>query len=113
VNTLSPSWLGLSGEESFCLPISGLFADLETGSAAVRMTDEFEALSPLFRVRLIQRWLMDFKTLKDAAAVELFRQFCSQQPDVSIVEQIDSFRRACDESQITCPGDLAILLQRF
>lgn len=100
-------------EEGFCLPVSGLFADLETGSAAVRMTDDFETSSPLTRVRLIQRWLADFRALKDAAVVELFRQFCSQQPEVSIVEQIDAFRRACDESQVTCPGDLAILLQRF
>ena len=114
MTTLTPSYFGpLDGETEFQLPMPGLFADLETGSASVSLTDEFLEQPPEARVGMLQQWLRAFAVQKDAALVEMFRNFASAWRGTTIVQQIDHFRQHCHAQGIACPTDFAVLLQRY
>lgn len=114
MSILTPSRFGSFDEKSsFELPIPGLLADIDTGAGSVRMTDEFLEAPATLRTRLLQEWLRGLQALRDAAVVEMFRESSIDRPSLSIVDQIDAFRTQCHHEGITCPGDLAVLLQRY
>jgi hypothetical protein len=114
VNTLTPSYFGPLREESaFQMPMPGLFADLEAGSASVALTDEFLEQPAEVRVSILQQWLRAFATHKDAALVAMFRDFAEDLPDATIVRQIEHFRQHCNVHGLACPTDFAVLLQRY
>ena len=114
MSTLTPSRFGsLDGEGSLHLPIPGLFVDLDAGSGSVALTDEFLDAPPSLRLEVIQQWLRALGTQRDAALVEMFREFAGPLKDATIVEQIDRFRQLCSCRGVVCPPDLALLLQRF
>ncbi len=110
----TPSRFGdFEAESSFHLPMPGLLADLDSGSAAICMTDEFLEAPPLTRIRLMQQWMRGFRDLKDAATVDWFREWSRSRPEQGIVEQIDAFRGHCHDEGLAYPADLPILLQRY
>ena len=110
----TPSRFGsLDADASFHLPIPGLLADLDSGSAGLRMTDEFLDLPPATRVLMVRQWMREFRDLQDAATVAWFREWSAGRPELSIVAQLGAFREHCAESGSSCPADLPLLLQRF
>jgi len=114
MGTLTPSRFGsFDGDTSFELPIPGLLADIDSGSGSIRMTDEFLEAPAAVRARLLQQWMRGLQSLKDAAVVDMFRDRSSARPSLSIVQQVEVFKRDCHDDGISCPGDLAVLLQRY
>ncbi|MDQ6685561.1 MAG: hypothetical protein M3Z16_10580 [Pseudomonadota bacterium] len=114
MNQVTPSYFGPLGDESdFQLPLPGLFADLETGSASIALTDEFLELPPRTRLGMLNQWLRAFASQRDASLVEMFRELAAAWRELTIVQQIDQFRSHCASEGITCPTDFAVLLQRY
>lgn len=114
MSTLTPSYFGPLHEDSaFQIPMPGLFADLDAGSASVALTDEFLELPAEIRVSILQQWLRGFTTHKDTALVAMFREFAEDLPDHTIVRQIEHFRQHCSVQGVACPTDFAVLLQRY
>jgi hypothetical protein len=114
VTTLSPSHFGLFREnETFQLPIPGLFADLDDGEASVALPDEFLLLPGETRARILQQWARAMSVHEQAAVVEMFHEFTAPLRGISIVQQIERFRQHCDHRKIACPANLALLLQRY
>jgi hypothetical protein len=110
VTTLTPSHFGLFRDsEAFQLPIPGLFADIDDGAASVALPDEFLNLSGETRARILQQWGRAMSTHENAALVEMFHEFAAPLCEVSIVQQIERFRRHCDHLKIACPAKLAVL----
>jgi hypothetical protein len=114
VTTLTPSHFGLLGDsEAFQLPIPGLFADIDDGAASVALPDEFLDLPGETRALILQQWGRAINTHENAALVEMFHEFAEPLSGISIVQQIERFRRHCDHLKIACPAKLAVLLQRY
>src|SRR5450755_987465 len=96
MTTLTPSHFGLFGDqEAFQLPIPGLFADIDDGSASIALPSEFLELPGETRARILQQWGRAMSTHENAALVEMFREFAEPWGDLSIVEQIERFRQHC------------------
>ncbi len=95
------------------LPIPGLFADIEAGSGSVALTEEFHDASPKLRIEVLQQWMRAPQREREAALVEMFREFAAPFPGLTIVEQIDRFRQLCACRGVECPPELPVLLQRF
>lgn len=114
MSTLTPSRFGpLDEDTAFQLPVSGLFADMETGSASVRMCDDFLALGPRERFLAAQSWVRELRGLADAAMVDMFRDFAGAREASSIVDHVAAFREEARREGLTVPSDLAVLLQRY
>lgn len=113
--TLTPSRFGsLEGEPSpLHLPVPGLYGDLEGASGSVAMTAEFLEAPAGVRIAMIQQWGRAFSALRDSAMVEMFREFAEPLYGLTIVEQIERFRQFCCREGLSCPADLAVLLQRY
>lgn len=77
-----------AADESFQLPMLGLYADLETGAASVSLPDHFQTLAPAVRCQVLSSWLRDLRRAHD----ELLRQH----PDVA---------RACRQAAELAAGD--------
>ena len=95
------------------LPIPGLFADIESGSGAVALSDEFLDAPPEIRVDVLQHWMRALNRQRESALVDMFREFAGPLRGVTIVEQIERFRQFCARRGVECPPDLPVLLQRF
>jgi hypothetical protein len=90
--TVTASGFGALGDDApLHLPMPGLFADVEAGSGAVALTDDF----------------------LEAALVDMFREFAAPLRGLTIVEQIERFRIACNRRGVDCPPEFPVLLQRF
>jgi len=113
MSTITPSRFDALGDESFEMPVPGLLADVDSGSATVGMTDDFYEISPAIRARIVQQWIRDFSVLRDAAIVEMFRASASVRRGTTIVQQVDEFREECQREGVRCPTDLPVLLQRY
>ncbi|MDQ6628300.1 MAG: hypothetical protein M3Z29_07615 [Pseudomonadota bacterium] len=114
MSTLTPSYFGpLNEDATFQLPLPGLFADLDAGSASIALPDEFMELPAGTRLGILQQWLRGLAGHKDAALVAMFRDFNRDRPGHTIVRQIEHFREHCSRRGVACPGDLAVLLQRY
>ncbi len=114
MTTLTPSHFGLFRDsETFQLPIPGLFADVDDGAASIALPDEFLGLPGETRARILRQWSNALSTHEEAALVEMFHEFVVPLGGVSIVQQIERFRQHCIHVKIACPGNLAVLLQRF
>lgn len=95
------------------LPMPGLFADIEAGSGAVALTDEFLDAPAEIRVDVLQHWVRALNRQRDAALVEMFREFAGPLRGLTIVGQIERFRQHCARRGIDCPTEFPVLLQRF
>ena len=91
----------------------GLFADIEAGSGAVALTDEFLEAPPDVRVGVLQHWMRALNRERDAALVDMFREFAGPLRGLTIVEQIERFRQHCGRRGVDCPTEFPVLLQRF
>ena len=111
---LTASGFGSLGDNTpLHLPMPGLFADIEAGSGAVALTDEFLEAPPSQRVEVLQHWLKALNRQREAALVDMFREFAEPLGGLSIVEQIDRFRQLCIRLGLDCPAEFPVLLQRF
>lgn len=113
MKTTTPSHFGPLFESAFQLPIPGLFADLDAGSASVALTDGFLDVPAEIRANILQQWLRAFTAQRDATLVEMFRAFARSLLGATIVQQIESFRQHCSAQGLACPTDFAVLLQRY
>ena len=112
--TLTASEFGALGDSApLHLPMPGLFADVEAGSGAVALTDEFLDAPPGIRVDVLQHWMRALNRQREAAIVDMFREFAGPLRSLTIVEQIDRFRQFCARRGVECPPELPVLLQRF
>ncbi len=110
----TPSRFGSLDEgEPFHIPIPGLFVDMDARSGCVALTEEFLQADPDARYGVLQQWLRALSAHRDAALVEMFRDFAAPLTGLTIVEQIDRFRHRCSSEGFSCPSDFAVLLQRF
>lgn len=110
----TPSRFGSLDEgDPFHIPMPGLFVDMDARSACVALTDEFLQAEPDARYSVLQQWLRALNAHKDAALVEMFREYARSLQGLTIVAQIESFRQHCSRNGISCPSDLAVLLQRY
>ena len=114
MSTLTPSYFGpLHDEPAFQMPVPGLFADLDAGAASVALGDEFLAQPADVRMSILQQWMRAFGRHRDAALVEMFREFAEELPEHTIVRQIEHFRQHCTVHGLACPTDFAVLLQQY
>jgi hypothetical protein len=112
--TVTASGFGALGDDApFHLPMPGLFADVEAGSGAVALTDDFLEAAPRLRVGVLQQWLKALNAQREAALVDMFREFAAPLRGLTIVEQIERFRMACSRRGVDCPPEFPVLLQRF
>lgn len=112
--TLTASGFGALGDSApFHLPMTGLFADIDAGSGAVALTDDFLEAAPTVRTAVLQQWIRDLTRERDSALVEMFREFSAPLRGVTIVEQIERFRGLCSRQGMECPSDFPVMLQRF
>jgi len=95
------------------LPIPGLFADIESGSGAVALTDEFLDAPPQIRLDVLQHWMRALNRQREVAIVDMFREFVAPLRGLTIVEQVERFLQSCARRGIDCPPELPVLLQRF
>ncbi|MEO7708403.1 MAG: hypothetical protein ABIS28_07720 [Caldimonas sp.] len=91
----------------------GLFADVEAGSGAVALTDEFLEAAPRLRLEVLQQWVKALNVQKERALVDMFREYAASLRGLTIVEQIERFRVACHRRGVDCPPEFPVLLQRF
>ncbi len=114
MDILTPSRFGSLGDDgAFHVPIPGLYADLDSGSGSVALTDAFAEASPRVRIDVLQHWIRALNDQRDAAFVEMFRDFAQPLHGMTIVEQIERFRSSCARQGRACPANLPVLLQRF
>lgn len=114
MGVLTASDFGSLGESTpFHLPMPGLFADIESGSGSVALTDEFLEAPPELRLEVLDHWLRALNRQRNSALVDMFREFAAPLGGLTIVEQVDRFRRLCSRQGVDCPPDLPVLLQRF
>lgn len=103
----------LDDDAPLLLPMPGLFADVDAGSGAVALTDEFLEAPAEVRVAVLQQWQRALDRERETALVEMFREFAERLRGVTIVEQIERFRQLCACRGLDCPTEFALLLQRF
>lgn len=103
----------LEDDSHLQLPIQGLFADLDAAAGSIALTDDLLRLPASVRAEVLQHWVRGLEEHRQRAIVQMFREMTASQKDLSIVEQIESFRHACTQLGVDCPNDLPLLLQRF
>jgi hypothetical protein len=114
MGTLTASGFGsLDDSAPLHMPMPGLFADIEAGSGSVALTDEFLDAPPELRVEVLDHWLRELSRQRNAALVDMFREFAAPLRGLSIVEQIERFRQLCMHQGLDCPPEFPVLLQRF
>jgi hypothetical protein len=112
--TLTASEFGALGDSApLHLPMPGLFADIEAGSGAVALTDDFLEASPRLRLGVLQQWVRALNVQKERALVDMFREFATPLRGLTIVEQVERFRQACSRRGVECPPEFPVLLQRY
>ena len=78
------------------------------------LTDEFLEAPAALRVEVLQPWIRALADAsRESALVDMFRHFAVLLSSVSIIEQIDRFRRLCAAQDLDCPSDFPVLLQRI
>lgn len=97
--------------ETFHLPLAGLFADVEAGCGCIRLTDELEDCDIVSQSRILRDWLRDLQELNRANLERLFSaRFATL--DLSRREQVGRFNKYCAQQGLDCPQDLtAVLLE--
>lgn len=111
---LTASGFGALGDNTpLHLPVPGLYADIEAGSGAVALTDEFMEAPPGARVEVLQHWLRALHLQRESALVDMFREFSEPLSGLTIIEQIERFRQLCSRLGLECPSEFPVLLQRY
>ena len=112
MSSVSSSFGDFQGS-GFHVPVLGLFADFEKASGHVALPDDFMDSPAEVRLRVIDQWQMGFNARKDEALVQMFRDFARPLCNLSIVVQVERFKKHCLVRGISCPDDLAVMLQRY
>ncbi|MEO7335116.1 MAG: hypothetical protein ABIV63_00925 [Caldimonas sp.] len=111
---LTATGYGALGDNApFHLPMPGLFADVDAGSGSVALTDEFMDAPPRARTAVLQQWIRELSLQRDAALVDMFREFSAPLKTLTIIEQIERFRHLCSRQGMECPAEFPVMLQRF
>lgn len=102
----------LLDHDSFQMPQSGLFADLDSGAGSVNLSDDFRELSGAVQLSIIGEWQRGLEAERRRALVRLFRDVTGPLGSVALPQKIGHFRQICGQLAIDCPADLVILLQQ-
>ncbi|MCZ2292488.1 MAG: hypothetical protein LC125_11130 [Burkholderiales bacterium] len=96
---------GTRDPEEFQLPLSGLYADLELGTASMHPPPEVLAQPALVRLRLLDGWQRDLNRLRDAALQDLTDELARSRPHASAADRLARLRSACASMHIELPAD--------
>ncbi|MEW6704496.1 MAG: hypothetical protein AB1430_06555 [Pseudomonadota bacterium] len=99
------------GDESFMLPIAGLFGDLDTGAGTVQLPDAFFAASPQVQLNLAADWQRALAQLRLRAFEQLYRELAYRHRFDGPEEVARRFSDACRQLGQEWPPELAQRLQ--
>ena len=102
---MTPASTDVFSDETFHLPLTGLFADVDAGSGCVRLTDDFEDCDLINRLRIVQDWQRDLHELRQLNLKRLFQARFAKL-NASRAEQIRHFNRYCEQHGLECPPEL-------
>jgi hypothetical protein len=97
-------------DESFVLPVSGLFADLDTGLGSVRLPDEFHATPARVQLGLIAEWQRGLAQARLQAFEQLYAEVQARHCFATAEELAQRFAEACREIGQAWPPELAARL---
>lgn len=91
-----------------CLPMSGLFADLEAGRGALQLPHEFHAVPLALQLDVLQDWLNGLQAQRRAVLRTLFGQIASGLPggNPDLQAALAAFRATCAEMGVAVPESL-------
>jgi hypothetical protein len=91
--------------DEFQLPISGLYADLELGTASLRLPDEFSQCSGLVQLKLLGQWQRALLRYRHAALRRFAQELSSGTPGMDEAQRDTLLRRTCESLRIDLPGE--------
>lgn len=100
-------------DDSFQLPLRGLYADLDAGEGSLNFSDDFLSAPGRVQLEVIRDWRIALEQQHQRALVHLYHELTAPVHDASTPEKLRRFRTHCLRLGIECPDDMAILLQRF
>lgn len=86
---------GTGDVDEFQLPLAGLYADLELGTASLRLPAEFLEQPGLVQLRLLAAWQRDLARYRDAALRRLADELAESSPGCSADAQLELLRSTC------------------
>lgn len=98
-------------DDSFVMPVSGLFADLDTGHGTVQLPDEFRATPARVQLGLIADWQRGLVQAQLHAFEQLFAEIQSRHCFATTEELAQRFADACWELGQAWPPEFAARLQ--
>jgi hypothetical protein len=98
-------------DESFAMPVSGLFADLETGQGTVHLPDEFRATPARVQLELIAEWQRGLAQARQQAFEQLYAEVQARHCFATAEELAGHFAAACRELGEAWPPEFAARLR--
>jgi hypothetical protein len=98
--------------EALPLPQPGLFADLDAGVGTVGLSDEFRTLPAVARLAILVAWQKGMENERRMAVASLFQEVTESMVNLDLPKKLEHFRAVCGRLGISCPVDVAILLQQ-
>jgi hypothetical protein len=98
---------GTSDANEFQLPVAGLFADLELGSASIRLPDEFLRSPGLVQLRVLDGWQRAMLRYRRAALQRFADDLARGAPSLDGAGRDALLRSTCEALNIDVPGDFA------
>ncbi len=98
-------------DESFFMPANGLFADWESGTGCVRLSDDFSNASALAQLKILGDWKREMTMQQAAAFVALFEHVAPAVGSLALPEQFAHFRRICEDEGVDCSDEMMALLR--
>jgi hypothetical protein len=98
-------------EDSFVMPVSGLFADLDTGHGTVRLPDEFGATPAQVQLALLADWQRGLVQAQLRAFEQLYAEIQARNCFATAEELARQFAQACRELGQAWPPEFAARLQ--
>jgi hypothetical protein len=98
---------GTSDADEFQLPVAGLFADLEMGSASIRLPDDFLCSPGLVQLRVLDGWQRAMTRYRRAALQRFADELASRSPSMDEAGRDALLRSTCEALNIELPGDHA------
>ena len=91
--------------DEFQLPMSGLYADLELGTASLRLPDEFSQCSGLVQLKLLGQWQRALVRYRHGALRRFSQELSSGAPGLDEEQRDTLLRRACESMRIDLSGE--------
>jgi len=98
-------------EDSFVMPVSGLFADLDTGQGSVQLPDEFAATPAQVQLALLADWQRGLVQAQLRAFEQLYAEIQARNCFATADELAQRFAEACRELGQAWPPEFAARLQ--